>query len=246
MKKIKNALKRYISKYFSFIDNSYKRDAWVINKLKEIPKGGKILDAGAGERRYIRYCDHLVYKSQDFNEYDGSGDSVGLQTGVWDVSGIDIVSDIKSIPVDDSSYDYILCTEVLEHLPYPDLAIKEFSRILKKGGKLILTAPFCSQTHFAPYHFCTGFNIYWFREVLKHYGLEIQEFERNGNYFDFVLLELVRTPTMFKKYSCMNIFSYFLYVFTLPLVLLIWVLSRITNKSEEQLCFGYHVLAEKV
>lgn len=246
MKSVKISLKRFISKYFSFMDNSNSRDTWVIKKLKEIPKGKKILDAGAGENKYKKYCKHLEYKSQDFNKYDGKGDSIGLQTDTWDVGGIDIVSDVTSIPVDDNSFDYILCTEVLEHIPYPDMAIKEFSRILKKGGGLILTAPFCSQTHFAPYHFCTGFNIYWYREVLKHYGLEVQEFERNGNYFDFVLLELVRTPIMLKKYSPMNIFPIFLYFFILPLVLLIWLISKITKKSEEQMCFGYHILAEKL
>jgi len=246
MKKIKIVLKRQISKCFSFMDNSNFRDVWVIGKLKEIPKGKKILDAGAGETKYKKYCKHLIYKSQDFNQYDGKGDGVGLQTDTWDVGGIDIVSDVTSIPVYDSSFDYILCTEVLEHIPYPDMAIKEFSRILKKGGGLILTAPFCSQTHFAPYHFCTGFNIYWYREILKRYDMNILEFERNGNYFDFILLELVRIPIMFKKYSFMNIFSYILYVCILPLVLLIWVLSKITKKSEEQMCFGYHILAETV
>lgn len=245
-KNIQIVLKRYISKYFTFMDNSNSRDYWVINKIKEIPKGKKILDAGAGESKYKKYCKQLLYKSQDFNKYDGKGDGVGLQTDTWDVGGIDIVSDISSIPVEDGSYDYILCTEVLEHIPYPDMAIKEFSRILKKGGRLILTSPFGSQTHFAPYHFYTGFNIYWYREVFKHHGLEILEFERNGNYFDFVSLELVRTPIMLKKHSSLGILSYLLYVFVLLLVLIIWILSKTTKKSEEQMCFGYHVLAKKV
>ena len=246
MKEIKTTLEKYLLKIFPFIDNGYKRDAWVINKLEEVEKGKKILDAGAGERKYRKYCDHLVYKSQDFNEYDGKGDGVGLQMGAWDVGGIDIVSDITSIPVEDMSFDCVLCTEVLEHVPYPDKAIEEFSRILRVGGTLILTAPFCSQTHFAPYHFCTGFNIYWYQEVLNRWGFKIKEFERNGNYFDFVLAELVRLPLVLKKHSSISIFSYLLYLLILPLSLIIWILSKITKKSEDQLCFGYHVLAEKV
>lgn len=246
MKEIKTTLEKYLLKIFPFIDNGYKRDAWVINKLEEVEKGKKILDAGAGERKYRKYCDHLVYKSQDFNEYDGKGDGVGLQMGAWDVGGIDIVSDITSIPVEDMSFDCVLCTEVLEHVPYPDKAIEEFSRILRVGGTLILTAPFCSQTHFAPYHFCTGFNIYWYQEVLNRWGFKIKEFERNGNYFDFVLAELVRLPLVLKKHSSISIFSYLLYLLILPLSLIIWILSKVTKKSEDQLCFGYHVLAEKV
>jgi Methylase involved in ubiquinone/menaquinone biosynthesis len=52
-----------------------------------------------------------------------------LQTGPWDNSKLDIVSDILSIPLPDHSVDAIMCTEVLEHIPDPLGAIKEFSRL---------------------------------------------------------------------------------------------------------------------
>ena len=73
-----------------------------------MPKGARILDAGAGERRFQNYCSHLEYVSQDFGEYAGGGDVLGLQTGSWDNEGLDIVSDITSIPVGDASFDCIL------------------------------------------------------------------------------------------------------------------------------------------
>lgn len=47
---------------------------WVKNELINIDDGKKILDAGAGELRYKKYCKHLNYVSQDFCEYDGKGD----------------------------------------------------------------------------------------------------------------------------------------------------------------------------
>jgi SAM-dependent methyltransferase len=238
-------IKDCLYKVFPFINNGYFRDIWVVGKLQSIPKGKRILDAGAGECKYKKYCSHLIYKSQDFGKYNGKGDGVGLQTRVWDTSSIDIVSDITNIPIEDKSFDYILCTEVLEHIPYPDKAIKEFSRILKQGGRLILTAPFCSQTHFAPFHFCTGFNSYWYEEVLKKEGFKIIELSTNGNYFDYVLQELVRTPLAFKRYSPLGVFSYLLYILILPLVLILFILSKFTKGSEKQMCFGYHVLAEK-
>lgn len=110
------------------------RDKWVREHLKNISEGESILDCGAGEQRYRSDCKHLKYKSQDFCEYDGKA-VAGLDTnGEWDTSKIDIVSDIIDIPVEDKSYDNILCTEVLEHIKHPELAIKEFSRILKEFG----------------------------------------------------------------------------------------------------------------
>ena len=234
-----------LGKYFSPLSNDRSRDKWVIEKLKNVKSGYKILDAGAGECKYKQYCAHLEYKSQDFGQYDGVGDRKGLQTKKWDCSKIDIVSDITSIPVINGSFDCVLCTEVLEHVPYPDKAIAEFSRVLKSRGLLILTAPFASQTHFAPFHFCTGFSPYWYKEVLKKYGFKILEIRTSGNYFDYLCQELMRTPLMLKKYSKLGFFSYFLYLLIIPIVLLIFLLSKLTKSSESQLCFGYHVLGEK-
>jgi ubiquinone/menaquinone biosynthesis C-methylase UbiE len=126
---------------------------WIEEKLISLPAGMRILDAGAGEQQYKKYCSHLNYVSQDFAQYNGIGDSIGLQVGKWSNVNLDIISDISHIPEPDASFDIILCTEVFEHLPNPIAAIQEFSRLLKKDGQLIITAPFCSLTHFSPYHF---------------------------------------------------------------------------------------------
>ncbi len=110
--------------------NERNRVDWITKTLKRIPKGSKILDAGAGEQQFKKFCSHLKYVSQDFAKYNGKGDQKGLQTKIWDNSNLDIVSDITSIPRPNNSFDAILCTEVFEHLPDPSLAIKEFSRLL--------------------------------------------------------------------------------------------------------------------
>ena len=62
--------------------NSIFRENWLESVLNDIPKGMKILDAGAGESQYKKYCTHLDYVSQDFAEYDGTGDSKGNSEGI--------------------------------------------------------------------------------------------------------------------------------------------------------------------
>jgi len=185
-------------------DNELLRDNWIHNQLFKIPKGSTILDAGAGDQHIKKYCEHLEYTSQDLGEYDGKGDGSGIQVRGYDFKELDIVSDIINIPREDKSFDAILCSEVLEHVPYPDLAIKELARLLKDKGKLLLAAPFCSLTHFAPNHYCTGFNSYWYNKILPSFGLVITSIQVYGDYFKYLAQEIHRVPSVANTY-CGNL-----------------------------------------
>ena len=110
--------------------NKLARERWLRASLLSIPEGSRVLDAGAGEMQYKRFCSHLDYVSQDFAQYNGQGNGVGLQTGSWEQSQLDIVSDIVDIPQPDASFDAIMCIEVLEHLPAPVEALRELHRLL--------------------------------------------------------------------------------------------------------------------
>lgn len=114
--------------------NDLTRQRWVSHTLQNLAKG-RILDVGAGELKNKPYCGHLEYVSQDFCQYNGFGDGAALQTQDWDTSGIDIVSDITDIPAENESFDYVVCTEVFEHIKYPVKALQEFYRLLKPGGR---------------------------------------------------------------------------------------------------------------
>ncbi len=180
--------------------NAATRDAWVAQALAALPPGARLLDAGAGECQYKKHCGHLKYVAQDIAVYDGKGDT-GLQTGSWDFSQIDIVSDILDIPEPDASFDAVLCTEVLEHLPDPVRALDEMARLLRPGGMFIITAPFWSLTHFAPYHYATGFNRYFYEFHLGRLGFDIVEMIPNGNFFECVGQELRRVTDMAQRFA---------------------------------------------
>lgn len=160
------------------------RDAWVRLQLANISAGKRLLDAGAGQGRYRTFCAHLTYLAQDFARYDGKGDGTGLHTGRWDQSGLDVISDITAIPLPDAWFDAVLCTEVLEHVLDPVAALGELARVLKPGGMLILTAPFASMIHFAPFHYTSGFSRYFYRSHLPALGFDQVEITEDGNFYE--------------------------------------------------------------
>jgi ubiquinone/menaquinone biosynthesis C-methylase UbiE len=232
-------------KYVSVgLTNASDRDRWVESVLLSLPAGLKLLDAGAGECQYKRYCDHLHYVSQDFSKYNGTGNNVALQMRKWDTSLIDIVSDIVNIPVTDGEFDVILCTEVLEHLPDPILAIREFSRILKDDGMLIITAPFVSFTHFAPYHYSTGFNRYYYLYHLPKLGFNNVEISENGNYFEFLAQEVRRIGSMSERYCGKPIGFFHKLLIRITLAALARM-STADRGSKEVANYGLHVTARK-
>jgi SAM-dependent methyltransferase len=224
--------------------NQSTRDEWLREALLRIPPGHRILDAGAGEQQYRRFCSHLNYVSQDFGQYDGKGDDTGLQPQNWNHGSLDIISDITSIPEPDESFDAVMCTEVFEHLPDPIAALREIHRLLKKNGTLILTAPFCSLTHLSPYHFYSGFNRYFYTHWMERIGFTIIEMQPNGNYFEYLGQELRRVDSIALRYA--NIMLQMIDHMIISILLSrLNTFSRADTKSHELLCFGYHILAKK-
>jgi len=226
--------------------NDHIRETWLEKVLLGLPKESTILDAGAGDQHHKKHCKHLKYISQDSGKYDGKGNSIGLHTQSYDYGTLDITSDIINIPREDESFDNILCSEVLEHVPYPAKVIRELSRLLKKNGTLILTAPFCSLTHFAPQHYSTGFNGYWYNKILPKEGLQVISMQPYGDYFQYLSQELHRLTQVASTYS-KNFGLTDEEGKTLEdSINLLERLGQKGNKSWQLLCFGYMVVAKKI
>jgi len=225
--------------------NEINRQAWLQQTIATVPQGARILDAGAGELKNRQYCGHLSYVSQDFCQYqgaEGGGLDEGLQSESWDTSRIDVVSDITAIPAPDASFDAILCSEVLEHVPEPTHALDEFARLLKPGGVMILTAPFASNVHMAPYHYCSGFSKYWYAHHLARRGFRIQTLVANGDWYSLLRQEITRLGGLERQ---RNNWSWpFAYAYAL--LGLAYFKLRSNKRAEDVACFGWHCIAVKL
>lgn len=226
--------------------NELNRQKWLKKTLAMLPVGSSILDVGAGEIKNRQHCIHLKYVSQDFCQYAGrQGGAIdeGLQTEQWDTANIDIVSDITNIPVPASSFDAVLCSEVLEHLPEPTHALDEFSRLIKSGGRLILTAPFASNVHMAPYYYCTGLSKYWYEYHLPLRGFRIETLVAHGDWHALLLQEIIRLGSQERQRG--NWAWPLAYAYSL-LGIIYFSLRSKKQKSDDLACFGWNCMAVKV
>lgn len=222
------------------LNNQYERDRFVAQQLSRLEAGALILDAGCGSQRYRPLCAHLRYRAQDFGGY-AKDDKVTLLSASaegqeYQYGPLDYVGDIWRIAERDATFDAILCTEVLEHIPYPAETVQEFGRLLKSGGRLILTAPFSCLRHQDPYFFFSGFSDRWYEKFLTESGLTLEAIEPVGDYNSWVGVELARTAARSAWWVKALLAPAFLYFFS----------KGKTVASTNTLCMGYHIVARKI
>ncbi len=146
---------------------AHTRDQWVKRHAATLPRDSRVLDAGAGACKYRPFFAHCRYETQDFCQYQGEL--------VKYTEPITYQCDITAIPLAPGCLDVILCTEVFEHVVNPMAVLTEFARLLKPGGRLLLTAPLLSALHMEPYHFYGGFTRHWYEHWLPQSGLRVDE-----------------------------------------------------------------------
>lgn len=182
------------------------RYKWMKQKSKQTKKGAKVLDVGAGMCPYRHLFTHCNYVTHDFAKYHGT--KKGPAADEWQYGNIDIISDIAHIPVKDNTFDTIICTEVFEHIPEPIKALREFGRILKPKGKLLLSAPLSSGLHQEPYHYYGGFTPHFYKLYLKKFGFTNIIIKPEGGFFTHLGQELYRASLILdnkKKFSFISL-----------------------------------------
>jgi len=172
--------------------------------IKSLPKGKKLLDAGAGHMPFKSLClsNEIDYISQDFGEYIG-GETWGNSTAEeWSAKKCSIQSDITDIPLKDETFDYILCTEVLEHVFSIEKALTELVRLVKKQGEILITIPFCCLPHQKPYFFTSGISNEWFEKFANDSNCQINTIKVGNISTQIIKLSIIRasnTKNLFYK-----------------------------------------------
>lgn len=106
---------------------------------------GRVLDIGCGGQPWrwmLKGCRYTGLEIRDANEKFGYKTGEGL-----------VYYNGSAIPFLNESFDNIVCTEVLEHVPDVVGFLTECRRCLKTGGMLFVTVPFSARYHYIPYDF---------------------------------------------------------------------------------------------
>ena len=186
------------------------RDNFIKKHALKLSNNTKILDVSSGNKPYEKLFAHCKYVSHEFN---GNINIIDTFRGeIKKKLHHDIYSPIDSLPVNDNEFDFILCTEVFEHIPEPINAMKEFVRICKPGGKILITAPFTSGIHQEPYHFYSGFSPFFYNFLKTKFNLNIIDFKSQGDMFLLQNQEINRVlshihPIIYTNYQFMHSYN---------------------------------------
>lgn len=142
---------------------------------QSIPPGARVLDAGAGQCRYRSLFAHADYTGVDF----------GCGEGEWDYSGLDALARLETLPFADGTFDRLLCTQVLEHVADPAGILRELYRVLKPGGRMLLTAPLGFGEHQIPHDYFR-YTRYGLTHLLETAGFRVDTLAPRGGYFRYM------------------------------------------------------------
>jgi SAM-dependent methyltransferase len=157
----------------------FQPDRYLLDKqIREVKHyiTGKVLDVGAGEiNRYSRHFSYTQYTRMDSKHADK----------------VDLVGKAEKIPAPDESFDSVVCTQVFEHLEFPEESAKEIFRVLKSGGYLLITVPQMNELHEEPYDYWryTKFGV---RSLFEKAGFTTLEESQRGGYFATVAQMKIR------------------------------------------------------
>jgi SAM-dependent methyltransferase len=194
---------------------------------------GDLLDVGCGSKPYRDIFNVESYRGLDIDS------PITRERGV-----ADDLYDGKIFPYSSDAFDSVLCNQVLEHVFNPDEFLQEINRVLKLGGKLLLTVPFVWDEHEQPYDYAR-YSSFGLRALLERNGFAIRQHNKLGA--DATILFQLVNAYFFKVTQPWSKFAKL--IFTATVMAFFNVLGVIAGKclpDNPDLFLDHVVLAEKV
>lgn len=205
------------------------RDA-IISLAKHL--NGRLLDVGCGSQPYRRYFQELDYVGLDIDT------EANRQAGV-----ADYFYDGSHFPFADGAFDSVLCNQVLEHVFNPQEFLAEIGRVLRPGGRLLLTVPFVWDEHEQPYDFAR-YTTFGLRHMFEQQGFRWVEHRKLGG--DVSTLFQLTNTYLFKVGRRLPKWWFLLFSVTvMAAVNILGVVARHLLPQNPDLFLDHVVLAEK-
>ena len=170
---VRNVLTKLISSKDSYHKGHERRIARTLQVILDQKPKGKLLELGTGAIVPLslkRLIPDLEVHVTDFNLDLPSVDNIYLELcgDSITVPGYRVNLEETALPVADETFDYVLCTEVIEHMDVdPMFMLSEVNRVLKPGGVLIITTPNAVST-WAITKMVRGIEPYFYMQYRKH------------------------------------------------------------------------------
>lgn len=133
---------------------------------------GSLLDFGCGSKPYESlFINATRYVGLD---YESAGHSHLNEN-------IDVIYDGKNIPFADEQFDSVFSSEVFEHIFNLQEIIPEIRRVMKKGGKILITCPFVWNEHEVPVDFAR-YTQFALKDLFEKNGFEILTQDKSGDF----------------------------------------------------------------
>jgi SAM-dependent methyltransferase len=192
-----------------------------------LPRGARLLDAGAGEGQYRDRFPHCRYVGVD----------LGIGDAGWNYEGLDAVGDLLQLPFGDGSFDACLSVVTLEHVTDPRRAVEEMARVARPGAKLLLVTPLEWEVHQAPHDYFR-FTRHGLAHLLGTAGWKVKRLEAGGGFFRLLSRRLMNGLQFFPA-PVMVVLA----VVVAPVALAVGLLDGLDGRRDYTL--GYFVEAER-
>ncbi len=193
---------------------------------------GRLLDIGCGSKPYkSMVAPHVT-------------EHVGLdhRETQHDTRQVDVFGTAYSMPLEACSFDTILCTDVLEHLEEPRLALAEAYRVLKFGGHAIYTVPFFWHLHEEPRDFFR-YTKHGLRYLFESNGFRVLECKALSGYWVTVAQETCYYLTRFRRWGAVNPLWWIVPIIATLIQTVAYIINSVDRS--EQFTIEYILVAEK-